>query len=244
MALSAEPTVTELLQRAEGLSKLRAEPLTGVHLLAALGAATGSARDLLEERGAGFRRVLDRWEGMLDRGRTDNLDLIVRSTQAMARRFGVRVATAPHLLLALLGDSAGSVRRVLDAMEVDVSALRQAALQLAQGLPTRRSRAAEAVVPLPRHGGARHAHRAREGPFRWPRTQRLRPRGRPGRTPRGHGQGITARARSGTRRARVAPSAAHAAGPLWPQPGAVSPHARSARFACHAASPEDGERGR
>ena len=148
MALSAEPTVTELLQRAEGLSKLRAEPLTGVHLLAALGAATGSARDLLEERGAGFRRVLDRWEGMLDRGRTDNLDLIVRSTQAMARRFGVRVATAPHLLLALLGDSAGSVRRVLDATEVDVSALRQAALQLAQGLPTRRARAAETVVPL------------------------------------------------------------------------------------------------
>jgi ATP-dependent Clp protease ATP-binding subunit ClpC len=156
MALSAEPTVTELLQRAEGLAKLRAEPLTGVHLLAALGAATGSARDLLEERGAGFRRVLDRWEGTLDRGTTDNLDLIVRSTQAMARRFGVRVATAPHLLLALLGDSAGSVRRVLEAMEVDASALRQAALQLAQGLPTRRARAAEAVVPLlPRADGPR-----------------------------------------------------------------------------------------
>lgn len=152
MALSAEPTVTELMQRAEGLSKLRAEALTGVHLLAALGAATGSVRDLLEERGVGFRRVLDRWDGMLERGAPDNLDLIVRSTQAMARRFGVRVATAPHLLLALLGESAGSVRRILDLMEVDLSLLRQAALQLAQGLPTRRARpsAEPAPVLLPR----------------------------------------------------------------------------------------------
>jgi len=149
MALSAEPTVTELLQRAEGLSKLRAEQLTGVHLLAALGAASGSARDLLEERGVGFRRVLDRWDGMLERGAPDNLDIIVRATQAMARRFGVRVATAPHLLLALLGESSGSVRRILDALEIDGSLLRQSALQLAQGLPTRRARpSSEASAPL------------------------------------------------------------------------------------------------
>lgn len=157
MALSAEPTVTELMQRAEGLSKLRAEALTGVHLLAALGAASGSVRDLLEERGVGFRRVLDRWEGMLERGAPDNLDLIVRSTQAMARRFGVRVATAPHLLLALLGESAGSVRRMLDLMEVDLAAVRHGALQLAQGLPTRRPRpSAEPAAPvLPRGDGPR-----------------------------------------------------------------------------------------
>jgi ATP-dependent Clp protease ATP-binding subunit ClpC len=157
MAFSAEPTVTELLQRAEGLSKLRAEAMSGVHLLASLGAASGSVRDLLEERGAGFRRILDRWEGMLDRGAPDNLDLIVRATQAMARRFGVRVATAPHLLLALLGDGSSSVRRVLEAADVDVSALRQAGLQLAQGLPTRRARpSAEPLVPLlPRGDGPR-----------------------------------------------------------------------------------------
>jgi len=149
MAFSADPTVTELLQRAEGLSKLRAEPLAGVHLLASLGAASGSVRDLLEERGAGFRRVLDRWDGLLERGTPDNLDQILHATQAMARRFGVRVATAPHLLLALLGEGTASVRRVLDGSDVDLPLLRQAALQLAQGLPVRRARSsAEASAPL------------------------------------------------------------------------------------------------
>ncbi len=138
MRSSAEPTVTELLARAEELARRRAEPLAGVHLLASLGAAAGPARDLLEEKGAGFRRVLDQWEELLDRGPQENLQMILRATQQTARRYGQRTATASHLLLALLGDAGGSVRRVFDAMGVDAAVLRSSAMQIAQGLPTRR----------------------------------------------------------------------------------------------------------
>lgn len=142
MSSHAEPIVTELLVRAEELARRRSEPLAGVHLFAALGAARGSVRDLLEERGVGFRRVLDQWERLVDRGPPENLQIILRSTQQTARRFGARTATASHLLLSLLADGNGSVRRVLSQLDADTAQLRNAAMQVAQGLPTRRRLAA------------------------------------------------------------------------------------------------------
>lgn len=137
MVASFEPAVSHLFSQAEALSSRRGEPLRGVHLLAALGAVPSAVRDALESQHAGFRRVLDQWEQSPFQGEPENLHLLRRRVRDIARNFGSRSPDAPHLLLALLDDTNGSARRVLQGLRIDISALRSLSMQIGQGLPTR-----------------------------------------------------------------------------------------------------------
>ncbi len=139
MAASSEPAVSHLFSQAEALASRRQEALRGVHLLAALGAVPGAVRDALEGQHAGFRRVLDQWELMPHQGEAENLHLLRRRVRDVARNFGSRSPDAPHLLIALLDETNGSARRALRGLSVDVSTLRSLAIQIGQGLPTRKS---------------------------------------------------------------------------------------------------------
>lgn len=137
MVASFEPAVSHLFSQAEALASRRHEPLRGVHLLAALGAVPSAVRDALESQHAGFRRVLDQWELGTHQGEPENLHLLRRRVRDIARNFGSRSPDAPHLLLALLDDTNGSARRVLQGLGIDVSVLRSLSMQIGQGLPTR-----------------------------------------------------------------------------------------------------------
>ena len=137
MVASLEPAFSHLFAQAEALAARRQEPLSGVHLLAALGAVPGAVRDALEAQHAGFRRVLDQWESMPHRGEPENLHLLRRRVREIARNFGSRSPDAPHLLLSLLDETNGSARRTLAGLSVDVALLRSLAMQIGQGLPTR-----------------------------------------------------------------------------------------------------------
>ncbi len=136
MVSSLEPSFAYLLSQAETLAARRQEPLRGVHLLAAVGAVPGSVRDVLEEHRAGFRRVLNGWEGQSKVGLPENFHLFRARVREVARTFGSRSPDAIHLLLALLDDTRGSARQVLDFLGVDLGALRLRATQLGQGLPS------------------------------------------------------------------------------------------------------------
>ena len=153
MAVSSEPGVSHLIVQAEALATRRQEELAGVHLLAALGAAPGAVRDALENRHAGFRRVLDIWEHTAHRGQPENIALLRRRVSAAARSFNTRSPDGVHLLLALLDDVNGSARRVLEELAVDIAGLRACAMQIGQGLSTRPSRG-PGRSSLPEHPSA------------------------------------------------------------------------------------------
>lgn len=142
MVASLEPGFAHLINQAEALAARRHEDLRGVHLLAAVGAVPGGVRDILEQNGAGFRKVLDQWERFSDAGTPENLHLLRRRVRDVTRAFGSRSPDATHLLIALLDDVRGSARRVLEALKIDIKALHIQTAQLGQGLPTHVRRAA------------------------------------------------------------------------------------------------------
>jgi len=148
MVASLEPAVAHLFGQAEALAARRQEPLRGVHLLAALGAVPGAVRDALDAQHAGFRRVLDQWDIMAHQGEVENLHLLRRRIVDVARSFASRTPDATHLLLALLDDTNGSARRVLQGLAIDVGALRSLAMQIGQGLPTRTRAERPKVSPM------------------------------------------------------------------------------------------------
>lgn len=151
MVASLEPGFAHLMSQAEALASRRHEDLRGVHLLAAAGAVPGGVRDLLEQNGAGFRRVLDQWERFSDAGPPENLHLLRRRVREVSRAFGARDPDAIHLVIALLDDIRGSARRVLEALQLDIKDLHLRVAQLGQGLPNRVRRVVSAP-PSPIRG--------------------------------------------------------------------------------------------
>lgn len=153
MVAPLEPGFAHLINQAEALAARRQEDLRGVHLLAAVGAVPGGVRDILEQNGAGFRKVLDQWERFSDAGPAENLHLLRRRVRDVSRAFGSRTPDATHLLIALLDDVRGSARRVLEALKVDIKGLHIQVAQLGQGLPTH-ARLAAVPKSLPVRGQA------------------------------------------------------------------------------------------
>jgi ATP-dependent Clp protease ATP-binding subunit ClpC len=90
---------------------------------------------------------LDQWDIMAHQGEGENLHLLRRRIVELARSFASRTPDATHLLLALLHDTNGSARRVLQGLAIDVSALRCVAMQIGQGLPTRTRAEPSKVAP-------------------------------------------------------------------------------------------------
>lgn len=133
MAASAEPPFSMLLPQAEALAGRRHEPLSQAHFLVALGVSESEVARLLEEYGAGPRRILDVLDRLVAQGTGENLVQLSGLVRDSARRFGRPVPTAPDLLLVLLNDSRGSGRAVLDQLGVDVAGLRAAGMQLVSG---------------------------------------------------------------------------------------------------------------
>ncbi|MCH2109597.1 MAG: AAA family ATPase, partial [Polyangiaceae bacterium] len=137
MAHSTEIALGQLITQAEAVAHHRSETLSGIHLFAALGGVPGGVRDLLNQSGANFRRVLDNWERLGAPGGGGSLEILYRRVSEVARQFGAKSPLAPHLLLTLLEESGGPINTTLQAMNVDVEELRQGAIRLGQGQPTR-----------------------------------------------------------------------------------------------------------
>jgi len=112
--------------------------------LVAIAGSGGAAAELLQERGVLPRRLLDVWERKEARG-TDNLIELSRRVRDSARRFGRSTPEAGDALLVVLNDSRLMAHKVLLELNVEISALRSAAIQALQGLPMRRKAELESL---------------------------------------------------------------------------------------------------
>ncbi len=138
MSSRPEPELGPLRKQAEDLAARRHEPATGAHLLAALAATPGAVSDVLIERGASARQILNALDALADRGPDENLQAFVRRARELAHRMDSQQLSPAHLLMALLNETRGTSRRCLEHLGVDASRLRTAAVQLGMGIIGRR----------------------------------------------------------------------------------------------------------
>lgn len=150
MAPSSDLTLEEVLDRAQALARRRAEKTRGVHLLAAMGAGQGAVRDLLERHGADFRKVIGQWDRTVHPGEREHHQHFLRRLSAIVRELGAAPPLAPHVLMALLDDTHGSARVVLDRLSVSALELRKEALEIARCLSGARRVRTAASAPAPR----------------------------------------------------------------------------------------------
>ncbi len=148
-ALASEPELRELRRLAEELARRLGERITTAHLLAALLAKPSTTSELLRERRLVAEDVLRTARGLAG----DELAEPIASALTRAREIGVRMGTnaasAPHLLLALLGEPRAVARRCLEAHGVDVSRLRAQAMQVGLGLVGRRRTSPQQLGVVP-----------------------------------------------------------------------------------------------
>jgi ATP-dependent Clp protease ATP-binding subunit ClpC len=146
---TSEPDLGVLRKQAEALASRRHETPGGVHLLAAIAATPSAASDLLVERGATARQLLNALDALGERGPEESVVALLGRARELAQRMGPSTrATPAHLLVALLNDTRGTARRCLEAVGVDPSRLRTAALNLGQGILGRR----RVLLPAEREG--------------------------------------------------------------------------------------------
>lgn len=138
MAVFEEPALSTIVSQAEALARSRGEEVSTVHVLAMLGSPSGPTAEVLAERGARPRRVLDAAERLVTGG-SDNLPLFSSRVREYARRFGAGTPRSAHCLLVILNDTTLSAHRVLVELGVNVASARGAAVQAVQGLPMRRA---------------------------------------------------------------------------------------------------------
>jgi ATP-dependent Clp protease ATP-binding subunit ClpC len=149
MATDLEPALTTILAQAEALARSRGEETSTVHVLAMLGSPSGPTAEVLAERGARPRKVLDVAERLVP-GPVDHLPLFASRVREYARRFGAGTPRAAHCLLVILNDTSLSAHRVLVELGVNIASARGAAVQAVQGLPMRRpARAMHDELRLP-----------------------------------------------------------------------------------------------
>ncbi len=153
MPARPEPELGPLRKQAEDLAARRHEAPSGAHLLASLAATPGAVSDLLIERGASARQILNALDALKDRGGEENLQVLVRRAREVSQRMGSPQLSPAHLLMALLNETRGTARRCLETLGVDSSRLRTSAVQLGMGIIGRRrlvgseAREAEAFTP-------------------------------------------------------------------------------------------------
>src|SRR5690606_11824958 len=126
MATDLEPALTTILAQAEALARSRGEETSTVHVLAMLGSPSGPTAEVLAERGARPRKVLDVAERLVP-GPVDHLPLFASRVREYARRFGAGTPRAAHCLLVILNDTSLSAHRVLVELGVNIASARGAA---------------------------------------------------------------------------------------------------------------------
>lgn len=137
MSSALEPDLSSLLNAAEQLAARRGEPMTTLHLLAAVAGKPSRTAQLLLERQISEPKLL----GFSSESEpADVVALVQRKARDISARMGVQRPGAVHALLAILSDSKSAGRTALYRAGVDVARLRATALNLGLGrLSVRRS---------------------------------------------------------------------------------------------------------
>jgi ATP-dependent Clp protease ATP-binding subunit ClpC len=137
-AIASEPELRELKKLAEELARRLGERVSTAHLLAALVARPSSTSELLRERRITSDDVLRTARGIAGDELAEPIASALTRAKELGVRMGTNLASAPHLLLALLGEPRAAARRSLEALGIDVSRLRAQAMQVGLGLVGRR----------------------------------------------------------------------------------------------------------
>jgi ATP-dependent Clp protease ATP-binding subunit ClpC len=153
-AIASEPELRELKKLAEELARRLGERVSTAHLLAALVAQPSTTAELLRERRITSDDVLRTARGIAGDELAEPIASALTRAKEIGVRMGTNLASAPHLLLALLGEPRGAARRSLEALGVDVSRLRAQSMQVGLGLvgrrrPTGHKLVASAMSPAP-----------------------------------------------------------------------------------------------
>jgi ATP-dependent Clp protease ATP-binding subunit ClpC len=137
-ASGSEPELRELRKLAEDLARRLKERPSTAHLLAALVAQPSNTSVLLRERRLSPDDVLRTARGLAGDEVAEPIAAALTRAKEIGARMGTNVPSAPHLLLALLGEPRGVARRSLEALGVDPSRLRAQTMQVGLGLVGRR----------------------------------------------------------------------------------------------------------
>src|SRR6185369_2178173 len=148
-AIGSEPELRELRKLAEELARRLGERVSTAHLLAALVAEPSSTAELLRERRISADDVLRTARGLAGDELAEPIASALTRAKEIGARMGTNVPSAPHLLLALLGEPRAVARRTLEALGVDASRLRAQAMQVGLGLVGRRRPTAQKPISLP-----------------------------------------------------------------------------------------------
>jgi ATP-dependent Clp protease ATP-binding subunit ClpC len=133
-----EPELRELRKLADELARRLGERVSTAHLLAALVTQPGSTCELLRERRLSADEVVRVARGLAGDELAEPIASALTRAKEIAARMGTNVPSAPHLLLALLGEPRAVARRVLESLGVDAGRLRAQAMQVGLGLVGRR----------------------------------------------------------------------------------------------------------
>jgi ATP-dependent Clp protease ATP-binding subunit ClpC len=132
-----EPELAILKRDAEELAGQERVAVTTAHLLAAIAARPSATQELLRERKLTQDAILGHARGLVDH-LPDALRQVTERARALAQRTQDGSTGAPHLLVALLHERRFAGFQAVASAGVDPSRLRSVALNLAQGLVTRR----------------------------------------------------------------------------------------------------------
>jgi ATP-dependent Clp protease ATP-binding subunit ClpC len=137
-ASGSEPELRELRKLAEDLARRLKERVSTAHLLAALVLQPSSTAELLRERRIAPDDVLRSARGLAGDELAEPIASALTRAKEIGARMGTNVPSAPHLLLALLGEPRAVARRTLETLGVDASRLRAQTMQIGLGLVGRR----------------------------------------------------------------------------------------------------------
>jgi ATP-dependent Clp protease ATP-binding subunit ClpC len=137
-ASGSEPELRELRKLAEELARRLKERASTAHLLAALVMQPSNTSELLRERRVSPDDVLRTARGLAGDELAEPIASALTRAKEIGARMGTNAPSAPHLLLALLGEPRAVARRALETLGVDASRLRAQAMQVGLGLVGRR----------------------------------------------------------------------------------------------------------
>lgn len=170
-----EPELHALRKAAEELARKHREPVTSVHLLAAIAASGAPGAALLTERGLAPDQVLRLGHGLAE-SLSDATRGLSRRAHDLAVRMGQERASAAHLLVALLNETRSAARRAIELAGVDAGRLRTAALQVALGVVRHRRLPGRASEPPMRRLPSEPSRAATSEPGRPPEKKWEAPR--------------------------------------------------------------------
>ncbi|MBM4358056.1 MAG: ATP-dependent Clp protease ATP-binding subunit [Deltaproteobacteria bacterium] len=157
-ASRGEPELFGLRKRARALARERKERPSTVHLLAAVCATPGPARELLLARKLDEARLLSATRASEESSQDPLGEALAAARELMRRRVAFSSGSHPlapstiHVLVALLSNRRFAAQRVLEQCGVDIARLRTAAMRVVNGSvhPPRPAGRSDDGAPLPR----------------------------------------------------------------------------------------------